>query len=144
MAKQIDMKGISLIAFTLVAGFMARSAHANTSVLSVDPITPGNVFAFENDARRYPKQSEFSIVHSVSMSSESGRRLAVVTVENKASGSRILQADHIMALFADGRRLHPLAFDEGIKLDDGEKRSLTLSFGENEYPILAVYTSLDE
>jgi len=61
MAKQIDMKGISLIAFTLVAGFMARSAHANTSVLSVDPITPGNVFAFENDARRYPKQSEFSI-----------------------------------------------------------------------------------
>ena len=49
-----------------------------------------------------------------------------------------------MALFADGRRVHPQSFDEGIKLDDGEKRSLTLSFGENEYPILAVYTSLNE
>ena len=104
----------------------------------------GSAFSFENDAKRYPKQSQFSIVHSVLMSSESGRRLAVVTIENKASGSRILQADHIMALFADGRRVHPQSFDEGIKLDDGEKRSLTLSFGENEYPILAVYTSLNE
>ncbi len=98
----------------------------------------GSAFSFENDAKRYPKQSQFSIVHSVLMSSESGRRLAVVTIENKASGSRILQADHIMALFADGRRVHPQSFDEGIKLDDDEKRSLTLSFGENEYPILAI------
>lgn len=129
----------------LSAVIFATSLQANTDALSVDPVMlSGSAFSFENDANRYPKQSQFSIVHSVLMSSESGRRLAVVTVENQASGSRILQADHIMALFADGRRLHPLAFDEGIKLDDGEKRSLTLSFGENEYPILAVYTSLDE
>ena len=48
-----------------------------------------------------------------------------------------------MALFADGSRIHPSSFSGGVKLDNGEKRSLTLSFGENEYPILAVYTSLD-
>ncbi|MCZ4253724.1 hypothetical protein [Pseudoalteromonas shioyasakiensis] len=129
----------------LCAAVFATSGQANTDVLSVDPVMlSGSAFSFENDAKRYPKQSKFSIVHSVLMSSESGRRLAVVTIENKASGSRILQADHIMALFADGRRVHPQSFDEGIKLDDDEKRSLTLSFGENEYPILAVYTSLDE
>ena len=138
------MKGISLIIMALVMGLTATNAQANSGTLSVDPTLPaGSAFAFENDARRYPKESEFSIVHSVLMSSERGRRLAVVTIENKASGSRILQADHIMALFADGSRIHPSSFSGGVKLDNGEKRSLTLSFGENEYPILAVYTSLD-
>ena len=139
------MKRILLLTTALLTGAFSAQANANDEILSVDPVSlSGGAFAFENDAKRYPKQSQFSILHSVMMSSESGRRLAVVTIENKASGSRILQADHIMALFADGSRLNPLTFDEGIKLDDGEKRSLTLSFGENEYPILAVYTSLDK
>ena len=81
------------------------------------------------------------MVNSVFMSSEQGRRVAVVTIRNDASGSRILQAEHIMALFADGRRVAPIALADNIKLEDGEQRSLTLSFGEDNYPILTIFTS---
>ena len=42
----------------------ATSLQANTDVLSVDPVMlSGSAFSFENDAKRYPKQSQFSIVH---------------------------------------------------------------------------------
>ena len=64
-----------------------------------------------------------------------------MTIRNDASGSRILQAEHIMALFADGRRVAPISLAENIKLEDGEQRSLTLSFGEDNFPILSIFTS---
>ncbi|KPH65487.1 hypothetical protein AMS58_05670 [Pseudoalteromonas porphyrae] len=117
------------------------SAAAN-DVLSVDQVgLQGMQFAFENDARIKPKNSDFSVVNSVFMSSEAGKRLAVITVRNDASGSRILEGSHLMALFADGSRKGPSSLTDGIKLDDGELRSVTVSFGEADYPILAIYTS---
>ncbi|WP_404343549.1 hypothetical protein [Pseudoalteromonas mariniglutinosa] len=126
----------------LVSALMSSFVQANDEVLSVDQISlQGVQFSFANDAKITPKKSDFTVVNSVLMSSEQGRRIAVVTVRNDASGSRILQAEHIMALFADGRRVTPLALTENIKLDDGEQRSLTLSFGEYNYPILSIFSS---
>ena len=100
-------------------------------------------FAFENDAHIKPKNSDFTLLNTVLMSSEQGHRVAVVTVRNDASGSRILEGAHLMALFADGQRKAPLSMSEGIKLVGGEQRSFTVSFGEADYPILSVYSSND-
>jgi len=126
----------------LVSAFVSGLVKANDEVLSVDQVAlQGMPFSFENDAKVRPKNSDFSVVNSVLMSSEQGRRVAVVTIRNDASGSRILQAEHIMALFADGRRISPMALADNIKLDDGEQRSLTLSFGEDNFPILSIFTS---
>ncbi|MBE0379985.1 hypothetical protein [Pseudoalteromonas prydzensis] len=123
-------------------GLSCFATQANDEVLSVDQVAlQGMPFSFENDAKVRPKNSDFSVVNSVLMSSEQGRRVAVVTIRNDASGSRILQAEHIMALFADGRRVAPMALADNIKLDDGEQRTLTLSFGEDNYPILSIFTS---
>jgi len=126
----------------LSSGLSCFATQANDEVLSVDQVAlQGMPFSFENDAKVRPKNSDFSVVNSVLMSSEQGRRVAVVTIRNDASGSRILQAEHIMALFADGRRVAPMALADNIKLDDGEQRTLTLSFGEDNYPILSIFTS---
>ncbi|MBB1334326.1 hypothetical protein H5154_10615 [Pseudoalteromonas sp. SR44-5] len=126
----------------LVSAFVSGLVKANDEVLSVDQVAlQGMQFSFENDAKVRPKNSDFSVVNSVLMSSEQGRRVAVVTIRNDASGSRILQAEHIMALFADGRRISPMALADNIKLDDGEQRTLTLSFGEDNFPILSIFTS---
>ncbi|MFK3864585.1 hypothetical protein [Pseudoalteromonas rhizosphaerae] len=126
----------------ITGGLSCFAAQANDEVLSVDQVAlQGMPFSFENDAKVRPKNSDFSVVNSVLMSSEQGRRVAVVTIRNDASGSRILQAEHIMALFADGRRVAPISLAENIKLEDGEQRSLTLSFGEDNFPILSIFTS---
>jgi len=125
----------------LCAGF---SVNANNHVLSVDQVAlQGMQFAFENDAHIKPKNSDFTLLNTVLMSSEQGHRVAVVTVRNDASGSRILEGAHLMALFADGQRKAPLSMSEGIKLVGGEQRSFTVSFGEADYPILSVYSSND-
>lgn len=117
---------------------------ANDEVLTLDAVSvPTQILTFDNEAKRYPEQSEFAVLHAVAMSSESGKRMAVVTVQNQASGSRILQADQLMALFADGQRVSPRKFPRGIKLEDGEQRTLTIDFGNYIYPILAVYSSVE-
>ncbi|HEA16037.1 MAG: hypothetical protein ACTH4U_14965 [Pseudoalteromonas prydzensis] len=124
------------------SGLSCFTTQASDEVLSVDQVAlQGMPFSFANDAKVRPKNSDFTVVNSVLMSSEQGRRVAVVTIRNDASGSRILQAEHIMALFADGRRVAPMALADNIKLDDGEQRSLTLSFGEDNFPILSIFTS---
>lgn len=127
----------------LLAGLLLSTPlHANNEVLSVDRGSlQGMEFMFENDAKITPKASDFTIKNAVMMSSEGGTRVAVVTIRNDASGSRILQAEHVMALFADGTRLSPTSVVDNLKLEDGEQRSITLSFGSNSFPILAVYTS---
>ncbi len=123
----------------LLASF---NLSANNQVLSVDKVAlQGMQFAFDNDAKVEPKNSDFTVINTVLMSSEQGNRVAVVTIRNDASGSRIIENQHLMALFANGGRKSPLSLPDGVKLEDGEQRSFTISFGESDYPILAVYTS---
>lgn len=131
--------GINLL---LTGLLLSTPLHASNEVLSVDRGSlQGMEFMFENDAKITPRNSNFTVVNSVLMSSEAGTRVAVVTIRNDASGSRILQAEHIMALFADGKRLSPIGLADSLKLEDGEQRSITISFGSDDFPILAIYTS---
>jgi len=133
-------KNVLLPCFVLLGAVF--SVNANNHVLSVDQVAvQGMQFAFENDAQSKPKNSDFTLLNTVLMSSEQGKRVAVVTVRNDASGSRILEGAHLMALFADGQRKTPLSMTEGVKLARGERRSFTVSFGEADYPILSVFTS---
>lgn len=136
------VKQLFILLAMMSSGLTCFVAQANDEVLRVDQVAlQGIPFSFENDNNVRPKVSDFSVVNTVLMSSEQGRRVAVVTIRNDASGSRILQAEHIMALFADGRRISPMALADNIKLEDGEQRSLTLSFGVDFYPILSIFTS---
>jgi hypothetical protein len=74
------------------------------------------------------------------MSNDLGERWAVITLTNTSSGSRILEHEHLMALFADGKRKSSLAFK--VSFEGQETQSVTVSFGENKFPILSISTDV--
>lgn len=72
------------------------------------------------------------------MSSESGERWAVVTLQNLTSGKRVFDNHQLLGLFADGSRSAPLEFKQNF--DANETLSLNLFFGNSHFPLLQVYS----
>jgi len=106
-------------------------------VLTVDRVISHSIeLVFDNNKNEKPKLSEFELVNYIAMSNDLGERWAVVTVKNKASGNRILENDHLMALFANGERSNPTTLK--VIFDANETKSLTVSFGENKFPLLSI------
>ncbi|EDM65698.1 hypothetical protein PE36_09783 [Moritella sp. PE36] len=120
---------------------LSFSSNANeTEVLTVDRVVPNNLeLSFPNDRRIKPKSSDFELVNYVVMSNELGERWAVVTVRNSSTGGRSLENGHLMALFANGDRKSPLEFK--VNFEGKETQSITVSFGENKFPILTITTA---
>ena len=120
---------------------LSFSSNANeTEVLTVDRVVPNNLeLSFPNDRRIKPKSSDFELVNYVVMSNELGERWAVVTVRNSSTGGRTLENGHLMALFANGDRKSPLEFK--VNFEGKETQSITVSFGENKFPILTITTA---
>lgn len=118
--------------------FMAFVSNANElEVLTVDRIVSTNIeLAFPNDENLKAKSSDFKLVNYVIMSNEIGERWAVLTLTNTSSGNRMLEHDHLMALFADGERKNPLELKLNFK--GRETQSITVSFGESKFPILSI------
>lgn len=127
--------------FISVLFLLPFSSHANeTEVLTVDRVVPKSLeLAFPNDRSIKPKYSDFELVNYVVMSNNLGERWAVVTVKNISTGGRSFENGHLMALFANGIRKSPLAFK--ISFDGNETQSVTVSFGENKFPILSISTA---
>ena len=118
------------------------SSANETEVLIVDRVVPNNLeLAFPNDKGVKPKSSDFKLINYVAMSNELGERWAVLTLRNSSTGGRILENGHIMALFADGNRKIPQVFKESF--EGNETQSITVSFGENKFPILSITTATE-
>ncbi|NMP16326.1 hypothetical protein [Thalassotalea sp. Y01] len=115
--------------------FSALTIESDT--LTVDRAVNADIeLAFANDRGIEPTLSDFELLNYVIMSNEAGERYAVVTLKNLASGSRQLESKHLLALFANGERKQPSDFK--LNFDANETQSLTISFGENKFPILAI------
>lgn len=123
--------------FSVLFLFTCTTFANEKEVLTVDSIISHNIeLAFDNDKNEKPKLSEFELVNYIVMSNDLGERWAVVTVKNQASGNRILENDHLMALFANGKRANPAHLK--VNFDANETKSLTISFGENKFPLLSI------
>lgn len=122
---------------------LAFTSNANeVEVLTVDRVVSTNIeLSFPNDKNLKAKSSDFELVNYVIMSNEIGERWAVLTLTNTSSGNRMLKHDHIMALFADGERKNPLPLK--LNFEGKETQSITVSFGENKFPILSVNSETD-
>jgi len=122
---------------------LSFSSSANErEILTVDRVVPNSLeLAFPNDRGIKPKSSDFRLINFVVMSNELGERWAVVTVRNSSTGGRTLENGHLMALFADGSRKIPQEFKETFK--GNETQSITVSFGENKFPILSITTETE-
>ena len=97
--------------------------------------------SFPNDKGVKPSASDFLMENYLLMSNELGERWAVVTLTNGSSGNRVLKAEHIMALFADGER--KVSDEFKLNFAGHETQSFTLSFGVSKFPILALYTQVN-
>lgn len=109
-------------------------------VLNVDrSVSASMQLAFPNDSNIEPHRSDFAVLNYVLMSNDIGERFAVITLKNGASGNRGLEEKHLMALFADGTRRSP----QTIKLNfsGDETQSITVTFGQSQFPILAIYSN---
>lgn len=127
--------GWFLISFSFVA-------YSNEDVLSIDRVVPHNIdLAFPNKLNIQPEQSDFEVNNFILMSNEVGQRWAVVTVTNLASGGRSLTNKHLMALIANGGRREPVEFSRLFKAN--ETLSVTINFGESQFPLLSVYSRTD-
>ena len=122
----------------LISILFSVSSYADeTEALTVDRVIANNLeLAFPNDKNVKPKASDFELINYVVMSNDLGERWAVITLSNTSSGRRILEHDHLMALFADGKRKSPPAFN--VSFEGHETQSITVSFGENKFPILSI------
>ncbi len=126
----------------LLFAFLSLAAMADDDIFQFDiggiKVTPNT---FENDQRSFPKKSDFMVKQAYPMTSDSGKRAALITIENTSSGNRGLESSHIMALFADGHRITASQIEDKISLMANGSQTLTVYFGEYEYPIIAVYAA---
>lgn len=125
-----------LLMATLI--FITFTSHAEQEeVLTVDRVISNNIeLAFANDRGITAKPSDFKLINYVIMSNDIGERWAVLTLTNTSSGSRILEQNHLLGLFADGERKSPLALK--YNFEGYETQTITVSFGENKFPILTI------
>lgn len=116
--------------------------QADESTLNIDRSVSRDIqLSFPNDEDTKPKAGDFKVVDYVLMSNEYGERWSVITLTNLSSGNRMLDQDHLMALFADGSRHEPLKFR--LLFKGHETQSVTVLFGRYKFPILTIYSSND-
>ena len=138
------MQKILLLLLIILSGLCYSSLSFGTgnSVLTVDRSVSKNLhLSFPNNNNITPKDSDFKIINYVLMSNQAGERWSVITMTNTSSGTRSLEHSHLMALFADGSRANPQAYK--LNFSGNQTQSITVSFGENKFPILSLYTNND-
>jgi hypothetical protein len=117
-------------------------AYADEDVLTLDRVVPNNFeLAVPNDSNIQPSESDFRVINLALMSNEAGERWAVATIKNMSSGRRTLTQRDLMALTANGQRIHPREISQSFNGD--ETISLVVNFGEIKFPLLSVYTRND-
>lgn len=127
-----------LFALCVVISCVAQAD--NEDVLSIDRSISTNIhLSFPNDNHIEPKKGDFAVISYVPMSNDIGERWSVITLTNLSTGARQFDQTHLIALFADGRRSHPLRYKLHFK--GKETQSITVSFGQSKFPILSVYSS---
>jgi len=130
----------SLSMALLCVAFSASCAANDALSIDQTPIHTMDL-AFPNENNVQPSLGDFGIKNHVLMSNDEGERWAVVTIENEASGRRTLTNKHLLAILANGERIHPNDFSESF--DGKEMKSVTMSFGYSKFPILSIYSRTD-
>ncbi len=123
---------LTLLLFSL--GALAAEIPKDEVLTFDDPI-PGSLYIEFTDADELlPKIGDFKIISSLFMSNQLGERWATLTVLNQSSSQRLLDRKHIVALFADGEKRHPIEIEHTFY--GKEQITLTINFGKSKFPIL--------
>ena len=111
--------------------------YSSNEILTIDEPTPKIInLNFPNKNILEPKASEFQLTSSILMSSRTGERWATVTIRNKSSHHRLLDKEHIIAIFANGERRNPTQAKH--QFTGNEEFTIIINFGKSKFPILKV------
>ncbi|MCF6204797.1 MAG: hypothetical protein L3J59_14205 [Methylococcaceae bacterium] len=134
----------SILFYIIFSSPIVFSSEVNIqNVFSVDrPFPKKNLFPFYSRDEKEPRISEFELVNQFFLSNANGERQAVVTLYNPALSLRTLLSEHIIAVFANGEKKFPKAVKVNILAK--ETVTYTLDFGIHQFPILYLYTKIQE
>ena len=129
---------ILLVFLFSISSVMAKDLPVTFDALTLDePIANGIDLEFVDDDEIEPKVSDFKIVSSLQMSNRVGERWVTITLENTSSQQRLLDKEHIVAVFANGKRRNPVGLEH--KFSGKEKVTKIINFGISKFPVLKVY-----
>lgn len=136
-----DMKRLSKAILLFVFLVFQVSVHAESypqnEILTVDELISDTVnLEFADSSDLEPKIGEFEVVSSILMSNLLGERWATVTIKNLTSFQRLLDREHIVAIFANGEKRNPIKAEH--KFSGEEETTMIINFGESKFPILRV------
>ena len=133
-------KIIMLLVFLSFLSFQASSyaeSYSRDEILVVDESIPETVnLEFSDASDLLPKIGEFKVLSSILMSNLSGERWATVTIKNLSSFQRLLDREHIIAIFANGEKRRPVHAEH--KFSGEEETTMIINFGKSKFPILRV------
>ena len=111
--------------------------YSSNETLTIDEQTPKIInLKFPNKNNIEPKISEFQLISSILMSSRTGERWATLTIKNNSSHQRLLDKEHIVAIFANGETRNPVQVKH--QFTGNEEITIIINFGESKFPILRV------
>lgn len=111
--------------------------YSQNEILTIDGSIPETVnLEFSDEDNLVPKIGEFKVLSSILMSSPSGERWATVTIKNTSPHQRLLDREHIIAVFANGERRNPI--HAGHKFSSKEETTMIINFGLSKFPILKI------
>ncbi|MED5389239.1 MAG: hypothetical protein VX793_10335 [Pseudomonadota bacterium] len=111
----------------------------NDTVLRFDtPVQVDNGADFDRDSPLEPSASSFVALSANTLSSDNGERWALVTLENRDGGKRLLRDEYLVAEFANGDRRYASSLEGAFRA--GEKQRKMVFFGYHRFPILRILT----
>ena len=111
--------------------------YSHDEILAIDEPIPETVnLEFSDTNGLLPRLGEFEVMSFILMSNSSGERWATVTLKNNSSHQRILDSEHITAVFADGEIRNPIRANH--KFSSHEVVTMVINFGKSKFPVLRV------
>lgn len=128
-----------LLGIIVTAASTAARADNDTVLRFDTPVQIDGDARFDRDSPLQPNASSFRIREANTLSSDSGERWALVTLQNSDGGKRILQNNYLVAEFANGERRHPTGLEGAFTA--GEQQRKMVFFGYHRFPILRIFTA---
>ena len=128
-----------LLGVVVIAASTAAQADNDTVLRFDTPVQIDGDARFDRDSPLQPSASSFHIREANTLSSDSGERWALVTLENSDGGKRILQNNYLVAEFANGERRHATGLEGAFA--PGEQQRKMVFFGYHRFPILRIFTA---
>lgn len=143
MGVMFNEKIMSLSKLIMLLALLAFHSNSNAEIysqdeiLTIDKSLPGSInLEFSNASNLEPKIGEFKVLSSILMSNTTGERWATVTMKNQSSNQRLLDREHIIAIFANGEKRNPI--QAKYKFSGAEEITIIINFGKSKFPILRV------